>query len=511
MTKSTGKLPFHFTNTLPPDPAVQRFGDWLPANREFYAGFRRWLKESSYSDSALGIYGSAARTAIGFLRKPYWRINPESDLALAYEHLRQRHSSPATCSGYQKGLCKLAEYIRLRNRCPEKPKELHWEHYIGSLPACLQTDVREFMQYRQCFWKTEQKFELATSVLGHLTLSLRWMAEHTGLREIADLTPQAWLAYLDHRISAGISPSTLNGELSGLKHLIFYQQEQERKVCERFLLMGYLKKSKPLPKDVPVEQLRHLIRAVQAEAAFPYPGRRRNGRMDLAWFLLMLHSGLRSAEIRNLKMKDIEWEARRLRIVQAKGMKDRLVYLSQASLSALREYLEVRGPAEALPENVFIYRHRPLSKTYLFMRMRTYGRRCGVHAAPHHLRHSCATLLLNAGAPVVTVQTILGHKNVDTTMGYARLYDGTVAADYYQAMNLVERQLALPEDRLAQPPSPGELLALVDALRNGTLNPAQTEIVWALRSGLALLADRMATINDVKVLCCETSAVRVPR
>jgi hypothetical protein len=42
-------------------------------------------------------------------------------------------------------------------------------------------------------------------------------------------------------------------------------------------------------------------------------------------------------------------------------------------------------------------------------------------------------LLLNAGAPVLTVQTILGHKFIDTTLGYARLYDGTVAADYYEA------------------------------------------------------------------------------
>ncbi len=50
-------------------------------------------------------------------------------------------------------------------------------------------------------------------------------------------------------------------------------------------------------------------------------------------------------------------------------------------------------------------------------------------AHPHQLRHSCATLLLNAGAPVLTVQTLLGHEWVDTTLGYACLYDGTVAAD----------------------------------------------------------------------------------
>jgi len=107
---------------------------------------------------------------------------------------------------------------------------------------------------------------------------------------------------------------------------------------------------------------------------------------------------------------------------------------------------------------------------------------------PHQLRHSCATLQLNAGAPILTVQTLLGHKYIDTTLGYARLYDGTVAADYFQAMATVERYFTLPEDDAALPPDPAQLLALVDALREGTLNAAQIETVRALRAGIAALA-----------------------
>jgi integrase/recombinase XerD len=225
--------------------------------------------------------------------------------------------------------------------------------------------------------------------------------------------------------------------------------------------------------------------------------------MDLAWFLLMLHCGLRSGEVRRLKMTDIQWDSRRVRIEQSKGLKDRQIYLTDAILEALRSYLAVRGPAQALPENVFIFRHAPLTRTYCFQRLRTYGARCGVKAAPHRLRHSCATLLLNAGAPALSLQMILGHKQIDTTLGYARLYDGTIAADYYSAMNKVERQLALPEDRTAEPPGLGQLIALTDALRNGSLNPAQTEIVRALREGLGLLeavsCDPSECRRDVKV------------
>ena len=63
---------------------------------------------------------------------------------------------------------------------------------------------------------------------------------------------------------------------------------------------------------------------------------------------------------------------------------------------------------------------------------------------------------------------------MDTTLGYARLYDGTVAADYYQAMALIERLDDLA-GRPANSNPPGELIALVDSLRTGTLNDTQRE------------------------------------
>jgi len=198
---------------------------------------------------------------------------------------------------------------------------------------------------------------------------------------------------------------------------------------------------------------------------------------------------LRTCEVRNLKLGDIEWEAKRLRIEQSKGLQDRQIYLDEAVLAALRAYLAVRGGAEYLPQNVFLYRHAPLSVSYCFQRLVTYGTRCGVKVSPHRLRHSCTTLLLNAGAPVLSVQMILGHKQVDTTLGYARLYDGTLAADYFSAMRQVERQLALPEDQAKEPPRIGELIALTDALRNGSLNPQQAELVRALREGLGVLEE----------------------
>ena len=139
---------------------------------------------------------------------------------------------------------------------------------------------------------------------------------------------------------------------------------------------------------------------------------------------------------------------------------------------------------------------------YCQVRLRTYGKRCGVQIMPHQLRHSCGTLLLNAGAPVLTVQAILGHKHLDTTLRYARLYDGRLAVDYYQAMAQVESCLALEDQNEASPARAGDLLPLVDLLQKGEMDAAQTATLPALRTGLLALVKQEVNLNmqNVKVL-----------
>jgi hypothetical protein len=65
------------------------------------------------------------------------------------------------------------------------------------------------------------------------------------------------------------------------------------------------------------------------------------------------------------------------------------------------------------------------------------------------------------------VQAILGHKHVDTTLRYARVYDATVSWDYYQAMEEVERWMEPGKDSLGGPPTRGQLPAGVDVVCDG--------------------------------------------
>ena len=480
---------FHYKNIKPSDPAVRRLGEWSQANLGFYNSFRNWLKETGYSASALGIYSVAARYAIGYLDKAYWIIDPDTDLDRVWERMLERYTRPGTLEGYRKGLLKFGEFIRLRCKLPPKPKQINWGYYTGILPVWLTEDIRDFIRHCQQRWPLQRRHEATLDTVGHLTKSLRWMAKRYPLKDIGDITPEIWFAYVDERLSNEIKPTTINSELSMLRHLLNFLDERGRLVCTRLLLVDYLNEGQTIPKDVPIDQLMVLQEEIQREAVSPNGLNRRMGIMDAAWFLLMLHSGLRTCEIRAMRSADLDWDGRRVRIERSKGLKDRMVYLSQVTLDAIHQYLKVRGPAEALPDYLFVFRHKPISKSYCGQRLRTYSKRCGVKVTPHQLRHSFATLILNAGAPVLSVQMLLGHQYVDTTLKYARLYDGTVAADYYQAMTLIEHQMGLPEDEVAPPPSPGELIAMVDSLREGTLNEDQRATVGRLRAGIMTLAE----------------------
>ena len=406
-----------------------------PANQTFLGDFVRWLRDGGYRESTISAYGTAARVALGCLDKSYQFIDAESDLEQARAAIAASYEREATRRTYFKGLAKLAEYLRFRGSRPAPEREVNWDYYLGSLPAWLAGQVHEYVTLQQRNWRAEDRFRATRTLLSHLTVSLRWMAGRGPLPNLEAITPALWLDYVDTRLAVGIHPSTLNRELGDLQRLLRFLAEQGEAVCDRMLGVEPLRVGLPLPRDIPVEQLRRLLRQLEAEAPGEKDGARA-GLLDRAWCLLMLTSGLRTGEVRRLRLSDLNLDARRVRIEQSKGLQDRMVCISQEAAEALRVYLAVRGPAAG--DRVFIHNHRPLTPTYCRNRLHTVGERCGVQVTPHQLRHCCASLLLNAGASILAVQALLGHKHVDTTLRYARLYDRTVAADYERAMSRIE-------------------------------------------------------------------------
>lgn len=408
---------------------------------KIFAGFRDWLTSGGYSDSAVKHYSAAARLALGLLDKPHSDIYLEADFDRVRDYLAQRPLAPSTLATYHKGLAKLAEYVRYCRNQPSQQPIINWDASLASFPAWLAADIRAYLNHRRRAWLPEQWQAATRNLLSHLTTTLRALTGDAPLIDLTELTPDRWDDYVDQRLAARLKPATLNRELYDLQGFLRFLADKGCPVCDRMLSVKPLDTADPLPRDVPAPQLRQLQEEIQAEVTETEASSRYKGVMDRAWFLLMLHSGLRTGEIRRLRLDDLDLNNRQVRVRQSKGLQDRVVYLSPAGVEALRAYLAIRGPAAT--DHVFIHRHRPLSSGYCNQRLRAYGRRGGVYITAHQLRYSFATLMLNASLPVLTLQRILGHQQVETTLKYARLYDNTVARDYGRAMAGIEHGLEL--------------------------------------------------------------------
>ena len=146
---------------------------------------------------------------------------------------------------------------------------------------------------------------------------------------------------------------------------------------------------------------------------------------------------LRVSEIVNAKLEDLKLEAGYM-LVRGKGDKERVVPLGKSAQGALTEYLTQSRPALVAGKGtaasatvavssgnsplLFIARGgRKLTRQRVWQMVRAASAGSGRLASPHMLRHSCATHMVENGADLRTVQTILGHADISTTQVYTHL------------------------------------------------------------------------------------------
>ncbi|NIN63069.1 MAG: tyrosine-type recombinase/integrase [Gammaproteobacteria bacterium] len=174
-------------------------------------------------------------------------------------------------------------------------------------------------------------------------------------------------------------------------------------------------------------------------------------KRDWAMFRLMLRCGLRVEEVANLSLGDIDLKQKRIMVVDGKGGKDRVVYISDDAAEGLTAYLKQRAHLRA--KKVFLvekgdYKGQPISVRGIQKRMEYYAKKTGLKISCHHLRHTMATQLLNADAEVVSIQDLLGHNWISTTERYCKVSNVKVKRDYFNAM---EKILKRPARRSTSP------------------------------------------------------------
>jgi site-specific recombinase XerD len=148
------------------------------------------------------------------------------------------------------------------------------------------------------------------------------------------------------------------------------------------------------------------------------------GRRDYAIMLLLASYGVRAGQICALRLDDLDWRRRTIRIRAAKGGRDTVLPLLVPVGEALIAYLRKDRPAVRHRE-VFLRVRAPLEPLggSLSPQIRPYARKAGV-APPynaHAWRHACATRMLGAGEQLKTIRDVLGHRSIESTFIYTKV------------------------------------------------------------------------------------------
>ena len=231
-------------------------------------------------------------------------------------------------------------------------------------------------------------------------------------------------------MARGLKVATVTSYLSCIYQLLRYLQDrgQMAQLPER----PAIARPDPLPRHLTPQEvvaLETYIQQQQGEADAA-------GWLVIALYYLLAHAGLRISEALDLQVQDLDLTARRVRVREGKGQRDRVVFLTATAAAALRRYLATAP--HAAEDLALSWRQQPLSYVQACRRLQCLGQATGVKKlSAHRLRHTYATLLLNNGMTIESLRQLMGHENLNTTLVYARLADSTVEKQYETAMERV--------------------------------------------------------------------------
>lgn len=214
-----------------------------------------------------------------------------------------------------------------------------------------------------------------------------------------------------------LQTSSLANKVRALK--VFFKWLYEEEVLKRNPALKLREPRLParIPKALSVEEVELLRGACES-------------LLEHALIEFFFAKGCRVSEIYQLDRIDLDW-SRRSVVVLGKGKKEREVYFGAKAALWLRRYLNDRSDRclavfvtkRRRQQSNGVLEHQRLSTSQIQRIFKRVARRCGLEekVTPHVLRHTLATLLLNQGAPIAAVQSILGHASPTTTQLYVNL------------------------------------------------------------------------------------------
>lgn len=306
-------------------------------------------------------------------------------------------------------------------------------HLGAELPDWLQAELRQHTLRRISRWPSHRAQTQARMHFSTLCRICRWLVLHREWHQLEQLQRTDLVAYVNQRLEGGLKPQSIAAELTIFR--IFWRDllTQERVTNGTLLQVKAPVASDRLPRFLTRTEFYRLERIVQDETAAGRP----KDVFNRTWFYLLAHTGLRLSELLNLRLSDCDFVGRRLRVQSGKGDRDRVLPLTDHLGSLLSTYLALRESAQT--DHLLIYKEAAVKSQLIPHRLRRFGSLAGIEPmTPHRLRHTLATLLINQGMPIVSLQKFLGHQDINNTLIYARVHDETVKKQFATAMTNIE-------------------------------------------------------------------------
>ena len=241
--------------------------------------------------------------------------------------------------------------------------------------------------------------------------------------------------FIQELFSNQLDGRSVGRKLSAVRHLYRYLLLDGKVNKDPTLNIDSPKQWKVLPKSLSRDEVESMLRGtmvvplpVDAEEAAqsrnPSARSQAMARRDRAMLELLYAGGLRVSEVSDARLEDLKLDLGYL-IVRGKGDKERMVPLGVPAQQALQQYLTSGRKVLANGKNSALLflgvGARRLSRQRLWQLVGQASLASGRHSSPHMLRHSCATHMVENGADLRTVQTILGHADISTTQIYTHV------------------------------------------------------------------------------------------
>lgn len=233
-----------------------------------------------------------------------------------------------------------------------------------------------------------------------------------------------WAARLSQK---GAAPRTMARKLASTRSLFRSLVEHGEMTSNPADLLPAPRLPQSLPTVLKPDDIEQLLEKIPASTPLEI--------RDRALFELAYSSGLRAEELVDLDVGSIHFDDEQVR-VEGKGAKTRFVPVGEPALRTISAYLERARPAlQSADQDPALFLSKSgkrLSTSDVRRRLRVWAKHAatqtGVH--PHALRHSFATHLLDGGADLRAIQSMLGHASISTTQVYTRVESARLRAAY---------------------------------------------------------------------------------